>query len=188
VSAQSIINQAAPTERLGWKANVPPVLANVSNAPVKRQARLRNEPVLVPVSGWPEETVEARDPDFAWRLSFVDDLRPEAERPEQVRLPALGSLDTADPLPGYRSVVATHQAAIEETAQVRRLIFLHNASRIAFERDADTLTVRHELWSRNDRHPAATGPDVNTLHVVRLDPDDPDTAADTRPRLGAPPE
>jgi hypothetical protein len=48
--------------------------------------------------------------------------------------------------------------------------------------------VRHELWSRNDRHPAAVHPDVNTLHVVRLDPVDADAAADARPRIGPPPE
>ena len=188
VSAQSIIGQAAPAARLGWNTPVPPVLANVENALVKRQARLRSEPVLVPVNGWPEETVEAREPDFAWRLSFVDDLRAEADRPEQARLPALGSLDGADPLPGYRAIVATHQAAIEETTQVRRLVFLHNASRVLFERDGDELRVRHELWSRNDRHPAAVHPDVNTLHVVRLDPEDAGSAADSRPRIGPPPE
>jgi hypothetical protein len=188
VSAQSIIGQAAPAERLGWKNNAPAVLANVEKALIKRQARLRGEPVLVPVEGWPEEAAEAREPDFAWRLSFVDDVRAETDRPEQARLPAIGSVDDTDPLPGYRSVVATHQAAIEETAQVRRLIFLHNASRILFERDDEGLRVRHELWSRNDRHPAAVRPDVNTLHVVRLDPDDAEAAADSRPRIGAPPE
>ena len=187
-SAQALIGHAAPAARLGWKANVPPVLANVENALVRRQARLRSEPVLVPVNGWPEETVELREPDFAWRLAFVDDMRPETDRPEQARLPALGALDEADPLPGYRSIVATHQAAIEETAQVRRLIFLHNASRVLFERDEDELRVRHELWSRNDRHPAAVHPDVNTLHVVRLDPVDAGAAADARPRIGPPPE
>ncbi len=198
--AQQMVRANLGTERIAWDRPadhlvlLPDGMTEVDLVPVMR-ARLQSVPVLIPSWGWPEPG-DSSDPatppgqtsrlnpdlppDWRWRVRPLLDRRPEADRPEGMRLLALDAgveADLQDParvLEGYRAVAARHQAALEHLRNARQILFRGNVGRLTFRPHEDgRLDAVHQLYTTV---PAETGelepkPEAVMVHVAPLGPE-----------------
>jgi hypothetical protein len=162
---------------LKWdRSDVPPVLGVDGRRDL--ELKLDENPVRVPARGWPPGSVQQREVDFAYRLAVLSDQRPDSERSTQVGavLPPFPEIDPADPLEGYGLTLERHQTAMQESAQVRTLMYPHNISEVYFKADAGSgaLRVVHDLYARIAHADVGVREEVLTRHESSLDPvDDP---------------
>ncbi len=169
-----------PVQRLGWldPPETPVASPTLPHSGLRR--RLLQRPVSVPTDGWPEGAEVVLTPDWAWRMDQVADVRPDAERPESVRIEALaadfppaGGDDPPSRAPltdagGYGAVARRHAAAMRSRNQTRRMLFFNNIARIRLRRDGDGLVLRNELRSVNPKQQPAGPPDLYTVHEIRF--------------------
>ena len=142
------------------------------------ELKLKDPPVRLPVTGWPPGSVQRREADFAYRLAVLSDTRPDDERSSQLGalLPPFPDIDPANPLPGYGQTLQRHQAAMQNSAQVRTLVYPHNASEVYFKEEPGDagLRVVHDLYARLHHADAGVRAEVLTRHESSLEPvDDP---------------
>lgn len=178
-----------PAERLAW--NEPDETPVAPQPPPGIAHRAGGTPALLPSKGWPEGTELRTDvngqplaPDWTWRLGLVVDERPEADRPESVRLPELPTTvdlddeDPADPIGSYFALATVHQKqTTQRFSHLRRLVFPPAIGVVTFPKpDPDQPhQVRHEIWTSNPDDPTQIDLEVgtgepNTAHVVDLAP------------------
>ncbi|MBA4054248.1 MAG: hypothetical protein C0490_06015 [Marivirga sp.] len=173
-----------PPERLGFHSNA---LLGVTNAAgkvnrPKLRMRLRKEPVLLPTKGWPTNSEIKRDgapvdgPDWAWRMEFIKDERPDDDspeaRPKKIRLgPIEPDVDLEDPGDeGYHKILLRHQQDFRHSV-ARRVVFNSNIGLVNFKTDElGKLSVVHSLlfWLEDDKD--TDEPDIYVLHKASLEP------------------
>lgn len=168
-----------PVQRLGWldPPETPVDSPTLPHSGLRR--RLLQRRITVPTDGWPEGTQVSLPPDWAWSMEQVVDVRPDADRPQSVRIapltedfPQSGGLaaPTREPLTepnGYGAVARRHAAAMRTRNQTRRMLFFNNVARIRFERDGTGLVLRNELRSVNPKQQPPGPPDLYTVHEIR---------------------
>ena len=127
---------------------------------------------MIPATGWPEGTAEARPPDWAWRAHVLLDERADAERPEPARPAPLPAGTDASTLEGYRQVAARHVKQFRRMKHGRQIMFANNLGVIRFEvagrNGKKTLDVIQELYAAHIEAPNPAKPELYTLHRFPL--------------------
>jgi hypothetical protein len=170
---EEIINLFSPLSRLGWLQNDPAPIQLPADTRIKPGIRdvLVRSPVLLPAIVWPKDTVLARQPDWAWRLTLSVDKRKRGDLPGGAK-PA--PLDPADPtadaplsVEGYRQAARRHAQLLEKSTHTRRILFASNFGIVTFSRDAaGAITAKHDLFAR----PGGAGTAAAfTSHTIALD-------------------
>ncbi len=172
-----------PLERLGYNSNAFLEVTNPNGIPnrPKHRIRLRKEPVLLPTKGWPAGSVVSRNgvanevPDWAWRMEFIKDERPDEDspegRPKRIHLPLIDTdVDPTNPgSEGYRKILLRHQEAIRHSI-ARRIVFNSNIGLVNFKTDVNgnVVEVIHGLlfWLEEDED--TVDPDVYVLQKASL--------------------
>lgn len=158
--AQRMIRSELGAEQLAWEQESPAVLTvppNVNASP-RLRARLRQSPALVPTRGWPTGVVEARPPDWAWRVDWLNDTRADKDRPNATKPTTLfpGEPDkqtadiTAPDLAGYHRVAHRHARQLERLNNSRQILFTSNIGVVTFqlsEQHPGTLVAVQELYA-----------------------------------------
>lgn len=168
-----------PGERLGWKSRAGLTATNPANKinPPSHRIRLRREPVLLPVAGWPANTTVNKPPDWSWRLNLARDERPDDSspqaRPEKIRISAI-SPDVnplvGDPHAAYRKVLVRHMEIFEKAAS-RRVMWDTHVGIIKFSRDgAGKLTAAQQLCSWLPGEETSEDPDSYLTYSLSLEP------------------
>ena len=176
--AQQLIRARIGIERIGWDKPqdgmvlLPDGVNEAALVPALR-ARLRETPVMVPTSGWPDENEGDADdpakktrlnpavpPDWRWRVKALVDERKDSDRPKPAQplaidvaaIDALLTTSETNPVAGqaaqaYLLLAARHQDAIEKTKNSRQILFRSNFGLVRFEHDGTKLVAVHELIS-----------------------------------------
>jgi len=167
-----------PGERLGWNQKLGLVVSNPAGKPnsPKQRVRLRKEPVLLPVHGWPPGTSANRDPDWRWRMQMISDQRPDSTapeaRPEKIRIksispdinPAVNAEDA------YKKVLERHMESVKKSVG-RRVVWDSNVGIVKFKTDgAGLITVIQELWYWLSEDELTEDPDAFTVYSELLEP------------------
>lgn len=173
--AQRIIRGKIGITRLGWDENSPaPVTlpADGENVMPALRAKLERSPVMIPATGWPEGTAEARPADWKWRAHVNIDNRSEDERPEPSRPAPLPADTRADTVEGYRQIAARHARQFKRMKHGRQVIFTNNLGLIRFEikenAGVKTLDVIQGLYATHPEAPDPAKAELYTLHRVTL--------------------
>jgi hypothetical protein len=155
---------------LKWERSDSPPIEGVHDS-FYLERKLKETPVRVPMAGWPRGSVQRRRVDFAYRLALLSDQRPDVERSTQLGslLPPFPTIDPVDPFDGYALTLQRHQSAMRNSAQVRTLVYVHNASEVYFARDEE-LRVIHDLYSRLEHAAAGVRQEVLARHESSLEP------------------
>ena len=168
-----------PGERLGWKLRAGLTATNPANKinPPSHRIRLRREPVLLPVEGWPANTTVNKPPDWSWRLNLAmderpDDTSPEA-RPEKIRVSAISpdiNPEMGDAHAAYRKVLVRHMDVFQKAA-ARRVMWDTHVGIIKFTRDSTgKLTSAQQLWSWRPGEETSEEPDAYLTYSLSLEP------------------
>lgn len=166
---QKMIRAEVGAERLGFTKSSPtPVTipAGVTIAPRMRGA-LRKAPVMIPTRNWKKSTL-AREPDWAWRVTALRDLRADSERPKMVQPNTLfpdnnskkdNDVETTD-LASYHRVAERHSRQLERQANSRQILFASCLGLVTFQKRSekdksgnpvDVIYVVHDLFTiQND--------------------------------------
>lgn len=170
--------------RLGWDKrddNLLSVPAGKQVAPAL-DARLQNEPVLLPSLGFPAGTFAKNPNDWAWRIHIVRDTRPDSARPVAEQLVPLSPQQDVKPTAdAYTPVAVRHAKQLANLNLSRQMIYSTNVGVVRFEKPADVLTAIYEIYTV---HPKAPNPDKAEIYMQhRVDLD---TPLETPPTLGGP--
>lgn len=174
--AQKIYRAPIGIERLAYKDPDPsPVtLPPGQTLPRPLRRRLKDRPVLLPTEGWPEETIESRPFDWAWRVEVVKDERKTADRPEPARAfpfdPAHPDADVTPNLDGYRKVAARQIRQLDQANYRRQIVYTNTIALLRFTKNAEGLSVEQNLFATHPLSTTPNRPEVYTVHSVRLDP------------------
>jgi hypothetical protein len=204
--AQQMIRADLGAERIAWDEPeedlvlLPAGTSQIDLVPVMR-ARLQAVPVTIPTWGWPDlndpaqafdpalasRLNPAKPPDWRWRVKPLLDRRPDAARPEAIRLLEFADaqaverdlLDPARVAEGYQAVAARHQHALRRLRNARQILFRANVGRVTFVSHEDgRLDAVHEVFTTfsNPDQPAALEPDPEPfqVQVAHLGPEDED--------------
>jgi hypothetical protein len=168
-----------PGKRLGWDLRAGLTVSNAAGRPnpPSHRIRLRREPVLLPLQGWPTGTTVNLAPDWAWRFDLAGDERPDdtspGARPERVRISAITpdvNPTTGDAHAAYRKVLVRH-TEIFRKAVMRRVMWDRHVAIIKFLRDgAGNLTAVQQLWSWLPGDDTTESPDAYTSYSLSLEP------------------
>ena len=186
-------------ERLGWgepfrqAPTPPPAVTNVVQlkpgavAHPFYRARLKMRAPVVPTHGWPEGTIENREPNWAWRAFMARD-----DRPERTTTPDIDHRWT--PLTRPIDPVAPEAAGWHTSAALRmvfgRVFAINpNVGVVTFSKQGTEWKVRHVLAGEHfplaDMGTTPTGLQPYVVHTVALTPPAPGTWNTSRPRLVA---
>ena len=182
-------------ERVGWGTPLrtelapPPRLGALVTQPERAhpfyRARLKMKAPVVPTHGWPKDTKEVREPNWAWRATMARDDRVETTLPpnfERRWTPVELPPDPIDP-----GVIGWHAKAARRMAFGRVFAAAANVGIVTFEPDGDSFSVRHviagELAPLADTGVVPTGLQPYVVHRFTLAPLAPDTWVDARPRI-----
>jgi hypothetical protein len=187
VAVQELAHTAFyPAIRLGW--NDPLDLLGVLNVPgdaIPRQLRalIRRTPAVIPAEGWPAGTTLADGPDWAWRMSLIEDARPDDNSPDA--RPADGGigpiepdLDPAAADDGYVAVLLRAENQLKSKI-ARAMIFASNLGLVTFGGTNVTRTLRHALLYDHPTGKKPADPQAYTAHDAGLSP-----TADPIPSIG----
>jgi hypothetical protein len=175
---QKVLQLNDEAARLGWNNFVSDLMSlPAGKKPLPAlDARMQQAPILLPTLGWPDGTNEkaANPPDFCWRLHVVRDQRTDSQRPEAQRAASLFSDPTKDvtaTADAFQTVAVRHTKQLDKMNFTRQMLFNTNLGAIRFERNADVVTVIHQLYSS---HPKALLPDKGEIYMEhRIDLDTP---------------
>jgi Family of unknown function (DUF6603) len=187
--------QQLHAERVGWgtpfrtSLTPPTPLGPLVTQPDKAhpfyRARLKMRAPVVPTHGWPKDTAEVREPNWAWRAVMARDQRPDSTLPPRldrrwtpVDLPA----DPLDPSEG-----AWHAKAARRMAFGRVFCTAPNVGIVTFARVGDNSSVRHiiagELFPIPDTGNSPTGLQPYIVHEFALTPVPTSTWDTSRPKI-----
>lgn len=174
-TSQKIFSQAFfPMERKGW-INAATIKDQISIPdgeilPSTIRNRLKNSPVLLPTSGWSSGTVLNVPSDWSWRHEFVEDRRPEADRPAKARLPfGDPDIDPANAGEGYARLLQRHEKFFDNNFS-RRINWNANVGKVTFSGTGDTLKVKHQLYFYHPKDPQSNDPQPYMEYEVDLVP------------------
>jgi hypothetical protein len=189
----------AHAERLGWgepfrqAPTPPPPVNNVVQlkpgavAHPFYRARLKMRAPVVPTHGWPEGTIENREPNWAWRAFMARD-----DRPERTTTPDIDHRWT--PVTRPNDVLLPESSGWHGRAALRmvfgRVFAINpNVGVVTFAKQGTEWKVRHVLAGEHfpvaDTGTTPTGLQPYVVHTVPLTPPSLDTWTTTRPRLVA---
>ncbi len=179
LNLQKLVRQNLRAERLGWLDHkVGDPLELPENAKTSfLNGKLKKSPVIIPILGWPAGTKTKRDPDWAWRIENVLDLRPEGERPLITRVDPFGESD--DMMENLRKVARRHIAQAQKVNHTRQLLFKSNLGMVTFEKKEDRpLLVHHTLYAvPNEGEPGSfQGFEIYSKHTIALEASDEEKA------------
>src|SRR5215204_2706647 len=187
--------QQLHAERVGWgtpfKTSLTPptplgaLVTQPERAHPFYRARLKMRAPVVPTHGWPKDTAEVREPNWAWRAVMARDRRPDSTLPPRVdrrwtpvNLPA----DPLDPGEG-----AWHAKAARRMAFGRVFATAPNVGIVTFAPTGDTWSVRHiiagELFPIPDTGNSPTGLQPYIVHEFALAPVPTSTSDTSRPKI-----
>jgi hypothetical protein len=138
---------------------------------------------MVGTGGWPAGTTFVQQPDWSWRLAFVQDVRPDdataGARPTYAQPKGLAAdVDPIMAAAGYRNTLDRHAKALADVPP-RRVTFTANIGVVTFTRVGTDLTVTQELNCVHRNAPVPTEPSQLNVAVATLALDT--TAAPTIP-------
>jgi hypothetical protein len=149
LNAQKLVRQNIRAERLGWhdhKLNPKPIKLPDKSKSSFLKDKLGKSPVIIPVNGWPEGTETGREPDWAWRIENVLDLRKEEARPLPTRMDAIEESD--DLMATLRKVAQRHIAQAKKVNFTRQILFKTNLGVVTFARaEGGPREVHHTLFA-----------------------------------------
>lgn len=176
--------------RLGWTRITPPVFTGDDHAPDEPRplrARLRREPVVLPMLGWTNPH-QIRPPEWAYQVAPIFDTRSDDVRfadladagftqvlgpnTPKVPLPAAGTTWLASGGP-YDVASVLHAANLDGGAVTRTMVFQNNVGLVSFARPhpTDPLTVQMALYFVR-AYPASVDekPHAYVAHSTLLEP------------------
>ena len=125
---------------------------------------------VVPTHGWPKDTAEVREPNWAWRAIMARDQRPDSTLPPRLDrrwTPVDLPVDPLDPSEG-----AWHANAARRMAFGRVFATAPNVGIVTFARAGDNQSVRHiiagELFPIPDTGNSPTGLQPYIVHEFAL--------------------
>jgi len=158
--ARGLLALELPAKRFGWNASSPSPIDSVNNESPTMIGRVLRHPVLLPANGWRHHHVFQRPPDWRWELNQLSDTRDDADRPpEALPFPYSGTdlstvggppTDALSPTPGslgYGALARSHASSLDRMFLGRGTLFANNFGHVFFTRDANGLSVSHELHS-----------------------------------------
>ena len=178
VTVQEILHDAYyPMARLGWN-DPSDLIGNVSvpggAIPRSKRALLRRTPVVLPAHNWEPGSSISVDPDWAWRLSLVKDLRPDDSSPNA--RPSDGQVGSISPdiVPGnpdvgYVKVMERAEKQLKSKI-ARSVAFASNLGLITFFGTGATLKVTHTLMYEHPGGAKSADPQAYTAYEISLAP------------------
>src|SRR5687767_5010263 len=149
------------------------------------RARLKMRAPVVPTHGWPKDTTEVREPNWAWRAIMARDHRPDSTLPPRIDrrwTPVDLPVDPLDPSEG-----AWHAKAARRMAFGRVFATAPNVGIVTFARVGDNSSVRHiiagELFPIPDTGNSPTGLQPYIVHEFALAPVATSTWDTSRPKI-----
>jgi hypothetical protein len=140
---------------------------------------------VVPTHGWPKDTAEVREPNWAWRAVMARDQRPDSTLPPRIDrrwTPVDLPVDPLDPSEG-----AWHAKAARRMAFGRVFATAPNVGIVTFAPTGDTWSVRHiiagELFPIPDTGNSPTGLQPYIVHEFALAPVPTTTWDTSRPKI-----
>jgi hypothetical protein len=187
--AQRIIRSKIGAERLGWLKNSPspvnlPAGANISP---RLRTLLGKSPLLLPTRGWHGAHTDG-DPDWAWRVSPIGDIRQDKDRPKMTQ-PASLFPDDADKkdddvgktdIDGYQRIAERHSRQLKRLNNSRQILFASSLAVVTFQKrkeknrqqkEIEIIYAIQELFtiqSDPEELTARPKPQVYTRHEVPL--------------------
>lgn len=172
VAVQKLAHSAFyPAARLGWDDPLD-LLGNVTvpGGAIPRQLRalLRRSPAVIPVEGWPAGTALAVAPEWAWRMSLIEDVRPDDSspdaRPADGRIgPIAPDINPGAPDAGYVAVLQRAEKQLK-TKIARAVVFASNFGLVTFGGTTTARTVRHALLHDHPAGKKPADPQAYTAH------------------------
>ena len=151
------------------------------------RSRLRMRAPVVPTHGWPEGTIENRDPNWAWRAFMVRDERPERTLPPDLDHRWTPVTRPDDPI--APEALGWHARAARRMVFGRVFAINPNVGVVTFVKHGTEWQVRHVLAGEHpplaDTGATPVGLQPYVVHTVALTPPAPDTWNTTRPRIVA---
>jgi hypothetical protein len=185
--AQKMSRSRIGAERMGWEKNSPDPLTIAAGANVSPRFRslLRKSPVLIPTIGWPEGT-KSSEPDWAWRVCPIRDIRAEVDRPKMGQPVSLFPEDPSKKendvaktdLEGYHRVAERHSRELERLNNCRQILFASSLAVIRFENREDPDKHVNVTYAIQDMYAIQPDPEqlvgrpkpeIYTSHEVPLD-------------------
>lgn len=178
VTAQEILHNAYyPMARLGWSDPLDLVgQVNVPGGalPRNKRAMLRRTPVVLPADNWEPGSSISVDPDWAWRLSLVKDVRPDdssaGARPSDGQVgPISPDINPASPDDGYVKVLLRAEKQLKVKI-ARSITFASNLGLVSFSGTGSTLKVTHALLYEHPDGAKPADPQAYTSYEISLAP------------------
>ena len=187
--------QQVHAERVGWGTPIRtsltppsplgPLVTQPERAHPFYRARLKMRAPVVPAHGWPKDTKEVREPNWAWRAVMARDRRPDSTLPPRIDrrwTPVVLPADPLDPSEG-----AWHAKAARRMAFGRVFATAPNVGIVTFATAGDSRSVRHiiagELFPIPDTGNSPTGLQPYIVHDFALAPVPTPTWETSRPKI-----
>ena len=185
--AQKMIKSGIGAERLGWEKNSPMPVQVPANSEISPRLRgmLNKTPLLIPTAEWRGAT--SSEPDWAWRVTPIRDIREEKDRPKMARAASLWPDDnskkdkdiSAADLEGYTRTSGRHFQQLSRLNNCRQVLFSSNIGLITFEKRTDlvngssvpvTYAIQDLFTTKRDPETliARPKPEAFTRHEVPL--------------------
>ncbi len=176
VAAQEILHNAYyPLSRLGWSDPADLIgQVHVPGGALPRNIRamLRRTPVVLPADNWEPGSSITFEPDWAWRVSLVKDLRPDDSssnaRPADGRVgPISPDIVPASPDEGYIKVLERAEKQLKAKI-ARSVVFASNLGLVSFSGTGTTLKVTHTLMYQHPEGAKPADPQAYTVYELSL--------------------
>lgn len=170
--AQRMIRSKIGAERLGWLKNSPSPLTLPAGANISPRLRslLNKSPLLLPTRGWHGALTDG-DPDWAWRVSPISDIRPDTDRPKMAQPASLFPDDASkkDNDIGKADVDGYHRIAERHSRQLKRL---NNSRQILFASNLGVITFQKRKEKNKQHKEVEIVYAIQDLYTIQSDPEE----------------
>jgi hypothetical protein len=129
---------------------------------------------VIPTEGWPAGTTISVAPEWSWRMSLLEDQRPDDSSPDA--RPADGQIGAispdlvpAAPDDGYVATLLRAEKQLK-TKIARAVVFASNLGLVTFGGTPVDRTVRHALMYIHPGGAKPADPKAYTAHLAGLNP------------------
>jgi hypothetical protein len=175
-SLQRVLRSQIGAERLGWDKNSPSPVQVPEDSKISPRLRglLNKSPLLIPTTGW-RGAKESIDPDWAWRVSTVRDVRKDQDRPKMARPASLfpDAVDSSDSPLEDSDVDVGNFESYHRTAErhVRDLDRLNNSRQILFSSNIGLITFEKRIEMGSDAQAVEVTYAIQNLYTTKRDPE-----------------
>ena len=141
LNAQKLIRNNINAARLGWlnhEINPAPLKLPIKSKTSFLFGKLKKNPVIIPVNGWPIGTEIGREPDWSWRIENVTDHREESERPPITKVEPL--VETDDVMDNLVRIASQHIGQAKKVNYTRQILFKANLGVVHFRKAGGSTT------------------------------------------------